>query len=84
MILEAIIGLIFLLITGLMQLIPAITLPAGFIALLDDVRFLLEGANYFIPIPTIVICLGLIFLVDNVKFFVSIFNWIIAKIPSIN
>ena len=84
MIIEVLVGLIFSLINGLMELIPAITLPAGFVALLDDVRFLLEGANYFVPIPTVMICLGLIFLVDNVKFFVSIFNWIIAKIPTIN
>ena len=84
MIIEGTCMLVFGVIILLMDLIPSITLPEGFAVILDDIRFLISSANYFIPIPTVLVCLTTIFLVDNVKFLMSIFNWIISKIPTIN
>lgn len=84
MILELLLRLIFGLVTGLLSLIPKIELPANFINLMDDGIYLLSFASYFIPVGTILSCLTVIFVVDNVKLFVSLFNWIISKIPTIS
>lgn len=84
MIIEALCMLIFGLVTLLLNMIPSISLPDGFALIFDDIAYLISGANFFLPIPTILLCFTTIFLVDNAKFLMSIFNWIISKIPGIN
>ena len=84
MILELIAKLFFGLVHMIMALIPKIELPEGFMSLFDDVSFLFSFATYFLPVGTILACLSAIFIVDNIKFIVSIFNWIISKIPTIS
>lgn len=84
MIIEGLIKLLFGVVNMLLSLIPKIELPDGFISLFDDSVYLLSFATYFLPVQTILTCLTVIFIVDNVKLFVSIFNWIISKIPTIS
>lgn len=84
MILEGIIKLFLGMVNGLMSIIPTIKLPDGFLALLGDVNYIFSLAAYFLPIPTILICVSVILIIDNIKFLMSIFNWIISKIPTIN
>lgn len=84
MILEGLIRLFFGLINMVIALIPEMKMPDSFGSMLADVTYLFSFATYFLPVGTILSCLGLIFLVDNVKFLMSIFNWIISKIPTIS
>lgn len=84
MILEGIVRLFFGLANMLLSLIPKIEAPEGLMALAGDATVLFSFAAYFLPIPTIMICLTTIFVIDNIKLIVSIFNWIISKIPTIS
>ena len=84
MILEGLIRLFFGLVDLVISLIPKITLPDNLSGMLADVTYLFSFATYFLPVGTITACLGIIFMVDNVKFLMSIFNWIISKIPTIS
>lgn len=84
MIFEMLIKLIFGVVNVLLALIPKIEAPQGLIGLAGDASTLIGYAAYFLPLPTIVICLTTIFVIDNIKLIVSIFNWIISKIPTIS
>lgn len=84
MILEMLIKLIFGVVNLLLALLPEIKLPESFGSYISDSVYLLSFASYFLPIPTILACISVIVIVDNVKLFVSIFNWIISKIPTIS
>lgn len=84
MILELLMRFIFGLVSLLLALIPKIELPQSFLGFFDDALYLLSFATYFLPVPTILACISVIFIVDNAKLFISIFNWIISKIPTIS
>ena len=84
MILEGLIRLFFGIIDLVISLIPKVELPSGVSAGISDLSYLISFATYFIPVGTILSCITLIFLIDNIKFLVSIFNWIISKIPTIS
>lgn len=84
MILELLINLFFGIVKLLLSLIPKIELPQGFIGFFGDASYLISFASYFLPISTILACIGVIFIVDNIKLLMSIFNWIISKIPTIS
>ena len=84
MIAETIMTVVFGIGKFILSLIPGIELGASFTGLFDDVSFLLSFATYFLPVGTILACLSAIFVVDNIKFIISIFNWIISKIPTIS
>lgn len=84
MILELLIRLFFGLINLIIAMLPQIKMPDGLSGMLADATFLFSFATYFLPVGTILSCLGFIFLVDNVKFLMSVFNWIISKIPGIS
>lgn len=84
MILKLLITLFFGIITLLLNMIPKIELPEGFSSFFSDAGYLISFASYFLPIPTILACIGVIFIVDNIKLLMSIFNWIISKIPTIS
>lgn len=84
MILTGIIKLFFGIINTLLSFIPKIEMPDGFLGFFADATYLLSFATYFLPVPTILACLGVVFVIDNVKLLVSIFNWIISKIPTIS
>lgn len=84
MILEGIVRLFFGLANMLLSFIPKIEAPEGLLSLAGDAAALFSYASYFLPLPTIAICLTTIFVIDNIKLIVSIFNWIISKIPTIS
>ncbi|MEK5234096.1 hypothetical protein MHB42_20620 [Lysinibacillus sp. FSL K6-0232] len=84
MILELVIRLFFGIVTLLLSLIPKIELPQNFLSFMGDASYLISFASYFLPIPTILACIAVIFVVDNIKLLMSIFNWIISKIPTIS
>lgn len=84
MILKLLITLFFGIVTLLLNLIPKIELPQSFNSFFQDAIYLISFGNYFLPIPTILACIAVIFIVDNIKLLMSIFNWIISKIPTIS
>lgn len=84
MILELLIRLFFGIVDLVISLIPQVELPAGVTEGISDLSYLFSFATYFIPVGTVLGCITLIFLIDNIKFLVSIFNWIISKIPTIS
>lgn len=84
MILELLINLFFGLVNMLLNLIPDITLPSGFINGFSSVRDLMEYASYLIPIGVFVSCLSVFFILHNITMIISIFNWIIRKIPGVS
>lgn len=82
-----IIQILFELILGLVgtafSAIPTIEFPADFVNGLDSFKGIMQSASAFLPFQTFIICLTVIFAIDNIKFLISIFNFIIRKIPTI-
>lgn len=84
MILEALLKLIFGLIDLLVSAIPTITLPTNFLTAMEDVSSFINELSYVLPVNTFLMCLTVIFTLQNARLFVSIFNFIIRKIPTVN
>lgn len=43
-----------------------------------------DAIAYFLPVKAIAACLVIIFALDNAKFLVSVFNFVVRKIPGVN
>lgn len=84
MIIELLLKFLFSIVETLIDLIPTITLPESFVNGLSDCAYLISVMSYFLPLKTIALCLSVIFILQNAKFFVSIFNFIVRKIPGIS
>lgn len=84
MILEMLLRLVFGVVETLINLIPTITIPQPFLDAFGDVAELISYMAYFLPLKTVGICLTVIFVLQNAKFFISVFNFVIRKIPGIN
>lgn len=84
MILQLLLELIFGVIKTLINLIPTISIPVGFFDAIADVTYLVSIMSYFLPLGTMALCLSIIFMIQNAKLFISIFNFIIRKIPGIS
>lgn len=84
MITQLLISFVFGIINVLINLIPTITLPTGFLSAMTDVSFFMAQIAYVIPVNTLLLCLSVVFVLHNAKFIVSIFNFIVRKIPGIN
>lgn len=84
MIVQLLLELIFGFVKTLINLIPTLSVPVGFSAAVTDVTYLISIVAYFLPLGTITICLSLIFVIQNAKLFISLFNFVIRKIPGIS
>jgi hypothetical protein len=69
---------------GFLALMPVMSLPVGFLNGIAGVIELLATASIFMPVSIFLACTGWFILLYNTSFFMSIVNWIIAKIPTIN
>lgn len=84
MILELLINLFFGLVIMLINLIPDISLPSGFINGFGSVADLLDIASLLIPMGVLASCIAIFFILHNITLIISIFNWIIRKIPGVS
>lgn len=84
MLIESLLGVVFGLIDFLISLIPTIELPDEFFSSLDDLASLVSGMSYVLPVDTFLMCLSVIFILQSARLFVSIFNFIVRKIPNID
>lgn len=84
MLTESILSLLFGIINLLISLIPKIELPSGFIAGIEQSRFILDLASYFLPMGTFFTCFSVFLVLNNARLIVSIFNFIVRKIPGIS
>lgn len=84
MLVEALLKLVFGLVDLLVSLIPTIELPDEFLLGMEDVAAFVAQLSYVLPVDTFLLCLSVIFILQNARLFVSVFNFIIRKIPTIN
>lgn len=84
MIVQLLFEVIFGLVETLINMIPTITLPDSFVVGMSDVTALVSVFAYFVPLGTLSLCLSVIFVLQNARFIVSIFNFIIRKIPGLS
>lgn len=84
MILELAVSFVFGMIDILINLIPTLHLSTDFLSAMSDVADLINIFSYFLPINTVLTCLSVIFILQNAGFAISVFNFIIRKIPGIN
>jgi len=64
-------------------LLPVVTIPdmtAAFVGIAE----LLGYASFFVSFSALGTCLTVWFVMHNVEFVISVINWIIKKIPTIN
>lgn len=83
MIIQILFEVILGLIGTVFSAIPSIDFPLDFINGLESFKGIMQTVGAFLPLPTFVICLTVIFALDNIKFLISIFNFIVRKIPTI-
>lgn len=85
MLLELIVNLFFGLATFIIDLLPDMNLGgSNFFLALGNVYDVMDGASYLIPFGTFSLCMGVFFVLNNMTFVLSIFNWIIRKIPGVS
>lgn len=84
MLVEALLRLVFGLVDLLIAAIPTIELPQEFFLGMEDVAAFVAQLSYVLPVNTFLMCLSVIFILQNARLFVSIFNFIIRKIPTVN
>lgn len=74
--------MVFGLIGVMVDAIPTIDLD--FDVTVGAIEPITSAISVFLPVKTIATCLTIVFLLDNSKFIISIFNFIVRKIPGIN
>lgn len=83
MIVEAILGVLTTFINWIISMIPDIALSNNFTSTITTLYDIWHDASFFIPIGWITFCIAWMFLVYNFSFCVSLINWVIRKIPTI-
>jgi len=81
MIVELFLDLLFQLVSALMSPLNLFNVPIGSFAGLIE---LFSYASIFVPLDTFSVCLGIWFAFQFTRFTISVVNWIIGKIPTIN
>ena len=82
MIVQGVLSLVKLLLSGLFAIIPDI--PAFDTGSLDGFFDIIQTANAFIDFKAVGICLGVILVIYNINFIWSLVMWVIRKIPGIS
>lgn len=59
-------------------------LPTTFVDKVKDFQDVIHSVSFIIPVKTFSLALAYYVLVSNMQFFVSMWNWIIRKIPFIS
>lgn len=81
MIIEWFLNVIYGIVALLLTPFELVTFPIG---ATTGIIELFANASIFVPIGTLGICLGIWLLLQSATFVISIANWIIAKIPTID
>lgn len=85
MIFEVLISIIFGLIELLLNLLfPIILLPSEFLGGIAGFLELLSSVTFLMPIGTLVICTVWVIAMHQYEFFMSVFNWLVRKIPGLS
>lgn len=71
-------------ITGFLNWFPAIVIPTDLLNSLGGIIELLASVSYFMPVGVLQLALIVFIAFHGLEFIISIVNWIIAKIPTID
>lgn len=83
MILDLLLTLVFAIASFILNLIPDLEFDTNFYLAFESVGNVMNGASYILPMGTFYLCMSVFFLLHNTTFIISIVNWIIRKIPTI-
>lgn len=83
MITKLLIDIFFVTISAFVNFFPAVVIPTDLLNSLGGFIELLASVSYFMPIGILQLCLGVFIAVYGLEFVISVVNWIIAKIPTI-
>jgi len=83
MIVEIIFDALFFVINGLLNFLPVFTIPSDFLNSIGGIIELLAIVGHFMPIGVLQVALTVFVLFHGLEFVISIINWLIAKIPTI-
>lgn len=83
MILDLLLTLVFGIASFVVNLIPDISFDSNFILAFQSVANVMNGASYLLPMGTFYLCMTVFFVLHNTTFVISLVNWIIRKIPTI-
>lgn len=84
MLLDLIVALFVGIAQALLSAVPEVNFNPTFLAGFDKVGYLFEMMSYFVPMDIFFACLSVFFLLHNITLIISIFNWVIRKIPTIS
>ncbi len=84
MIVELFLIPIMILVRNLLSVLPVISVDNGFVSAFSSFFGLINTAGYFLPLRTISIILSLFLAFYGLQLAISVLNWVIAKIPTIN
>lgn len=83
MIIELIIGVLFNFANYIISLMPVISLPIDIVYAFGVLLPLWRAASFFVPFGVVLKCLAVGIMFYNIEFFISVLNWLIRKIPTI-
>lgn len=81
MIIDAIVGILFGIIKGLLGLLPVLDLPAGLVVSASGLGDGLATANTFFPVTTLGTCIGIVLAVRLFVFGWDFLVWLYEKLP---
>ena len=84
MLLDIILNIIYSVIGGFLNLLPVVDLSDGLGNAIYNINGYLSGISFVLPLATILSILGLFLTIEGVLLTISIINWFIRKIPTVN
>ena len=84
MLLELLANIFFGVASMVVGMIPDINFDTAFLSAIGSVGEVMSGVAYVMPMGTFMGCLSVFFLLHNMTLILSIFNWVIRKIPGVS
>ena len=84
MITELIVNILLGIVDGLLMFLPVLAIPSDFLSGIGGIIELLAVGSYFVPIGTMQLALIVFISFHSMEFIITVINWLIGKIPTID
>lgn len=84
MITELIVDLLLDIVDNVMTWLPVLAIPTDFLSGIGGIIELLAVGSYFMPIGTLQLAIIVFVAFHSMEFIISVVNWLIGKIPTID
>ena len=84
MIVDFILNLIYVVISGFLNLLPTVSVSDGVLSAVSTANSYISALSMIFPVSTLIAILGLVLSIEAGILLIKIINWFIRKIPTIS